>query len=151
MANIQNSNQIKKYKTYVLVFFIAFFITTLSYLRIYICPFNFITGIPCPLCGMTRALFSAVRFNFSDAFYFHALWPIPVIVLPTYFLLKMNGIKINKKLENIVCIIIGLLFIVYYILRHIYSSPIVEIHTQDSFIYYIYQYLTTLNIFNYLI
>ncbi len=131
-------NQIKKYKTYVIVFFIVFLIGVLSLFKIYICPFYYITGIPCPLCGMTRALFSVLILNFKSSFYYHALWPLVVIFLPTYVLLKMFNVKINKKLENTVSIIIAILFLSYFLFRHITHSEIVEINFYNSLIYKIY-------------
>ena len=38
------------------------------------CPIRFLTGISCPGCGMTRALLSALRFDFQAAFFYHTLW-----------------------------------------------------------------------------
>jgi len=131
----------KEYKTYVIVFFIVLFIGTLSYLKVYVCPFLFITGIPCPLCGMTRAFFSVFRLDFKSSFYYHALWPLVLVTLPTYILLIINKIKVNKKLETTLSILIALLFLGYYIFRHIIGSEIVEIHFHDSLIYKIYSLL----------
>lgn len=131
----------KEYKTYVIVFFIALFILLLFLTNIYVCPFVYITGIPCPMCGMTRAFISLFHLNLKDAFYYHALWPVVLIVLPTYLVLKAKKIKIDKRLENTISIIIALLFLVYYIYRHIIGSPIVEIHFKESLLYKIYYLL----------
>ena len=128
----------KKYKTYVIVFFIVLAFGFLSYFNLYACPFYFISGIPCPMCGMTRAFISAFKLDFKSSFYYHALWPVVMVVLPTYFLLIINKIKVNKKLENILSIIIAMMFLGYYIFRHIIGSEIVEIHFHDSLIYKIY-------------
>jgi hypothetical protein len=37
------------------------------------CGFHEITGLPCPSCGMTRALFAAANGRFKEAFAFHPL------------------------------------------------------------------------------
>jgi len=37
------------------------------------CGFHKITGLPCPSCGMTRALFAAANGRFKEAFAFHPL------------------------------------------------------------------------------
>ena len=131
----------KEYKTYVIVFFIVVLGGILSHLKLYACPFLFITGIPCPMCGMTRALFNALHLNFEKSFYYHALWPLVVTVLPTYLLMKFKHMRINKKLENYLSIFIALLFLGYYVFRHIIGSPIVEIHFHESLVYKIYSLL----------
>ena len=36
-----------------------------------------LTGIPCPGCGMTRALLAALRFRFDEAFVWHGMFCTP--------------------------------------------------------------------------
>ena len=131
----------KEYITYVIVFFIAVFILILSFLSIYVCPFYYVTGVSCPSCGMSRAFLSVLSLDFKSSFHYHALWPLVVVVLPTYFLVKINIIKMNKKMINTLSIIVALIFLSYYIYRLITSSDIVEIHFYDSLIYKIYSLL----------
>lgn len=38
------------------------------------CPIRFVTGIPCPGCGMTRAWLSLLSGNEAAAFAFHSLF-----------------------------------------------------------------------------
>ena len=58
------------------------------------CIFQVAFGIPCPGCGMTRAILAAVRLDFCAAFSFHPMfWSIPVLYL--YFLAD-NGLFRNK-------------------------------------------------------
>ena len=37
------------------------------------CPIHRLTGLPCPGCGMSRALFCLVRLDFAGAWYYHPL------------------------------------------------------------------------------
>ena len=74
----------------------------------YRCPFKFITGIPCPACGLTRACVSLTFGDIQGAFHYHPLWPV------------LNGfglIKLPKKFNNIWLCIVGGLLLVCYIVR----------------------------------
>ncbi|MDR2611234.1 MAG: DUF2752 domain-containing protein [Clostridiales Family XIII bacterium] len=48
------------------------------------CPFRLITGIPCPGCGMTHAFLAAFRFDFADAFRWHPLFPLVMLMMAGY-------------------------------------------------------------------
>lgn len=41
-----------------------------------LCPMPLVTGVPCPGCGITRALACATRGHLAEAFAFHPLWPL---------------------------------------------------------------------------
>lgn len=45
------------------------------------CPFKYLTGISDAGCGMSRAWMSVLRGDFHRAFYFHPLWPLPLLVM----------------------------------------------------------------------
>lgn len=45
------------------------------------CSFLRFTGLYCPGCGMTRALYSAIHGNFKDAFSYNILWPFIVLLM----------------------------------------------------------------------
>ncbi len=58
------------------------------------CFFKEFLGINCPGCGMSRAVLSAVKFDFYRAFSYHPMfWSLPVLYL--YFL--FGGKVFNKK------------------------------------------------------
>lgn len=38
-----------------------------------LCPFHLLTGLSCPLCGLTRSVISALHFNFELSFFYHPL------------------------------------------------------------------------------
>lgn len=78
-----------------------------------------LTGIPCPTCGMSSALFHACHLNFEAAFYFHPLFfTIPLIAAyyayETYFREKRS-----KYFEWIIGIVIAV-YIIVYIIRMIW-------------------------------
>ena len=41
-----------------------------------LCPMALLLGLPCPGCGITRALGHATHGLFREAFEFHAIWPL---------------------------------------------------------------------------
>ena len=59
------------------LFFIATGILLLSFflpikgLSFHICPFHWITGVPCIGCGLTRSVSCISRGHFSDSIYYH--------------------------------------------------------------------------------
>lgn len=113
----------------------------LALLGIYKCPFEYILGIPCPTCGITRAFVSLLHFNITDSFYYYALWPLAVLFFIFIILIQLNILKVNKKTFNIICIILAIIILIYFIIRHINGSEIVQIHFDESLIYKIYNFL----------
>ena len=63
----------------------------------YRCPFLSLTGIPCPGCGMTRALCHLLQGNFRVAFSYNPL----VFVLPLYlFLIACDATPFARRSWN---------------------------------------------------
>jgi hypothetical protein len=60
------------------------------------CPFLLVTGIPCPGCGMTRAILSALRFDFTAAFGYHPLFPL-VILCAAVLIVRIGYYCITKS------------------------------------------------------
>jgi hypothetical protein len=48
------------------------------------CLFRTVTGIPCPGCGMTHAFLAAFRLDFADAFRWHPLFPLVMLLIAGY-------------------------------------------------------------------
>lgn len=76
-------------------FVIAYFVIFRHGLMYTICPMVLITGFPCPGCGMTRAGFALLRFDFAAAFKIHPyIYPIAVLIgvfcLQRYILVKKD-------------------------------------------------------------
>ena len=78
------------------------------------CIIKEVLHIPCPGCGMTRAIFSALRFDFVQAFAYHPLFPlVPLIFL--YFI--FDGRLIKKSVDITLIIAMFAAFLVVWILR----------------------------------
>lgn len=46
------------------------------------CPVRWLSGVPCPACGMSRACLAALRLDFSTAMAFHPMfWSVPLLFL----------------------------------------------------------------------
>lgn len=64
------------------------------------CIIKRVTGIPCPGCGMTRALSAALRFDFRTAFSYHAMfWALPLM----YLFLIYDLSPFRSRLLNRLC------------------------------------------------
>lgn len=101
---------------------------------VYKCPMDYIFGIPCPMCGITRAFVSLVHGDIREAFYYHPLWPVALITVIFYLLHFFEIIKINRRTMDIICFILCSLLIGCFILRHFRHSPVVSIHRETSLI-----------------
>ena len=94
------------------------------------CPIKFFTGISCPGCGMTRAVWSAVRLRFSEAFYYHPLFGL----VPIMFVLYIFGYKIKTRYVKYIWAVIITLFLLVYIIRLLfYPNNIVLIDISNGF------------------
>lgn len=86
------------------------------------CPIRFLTGISCPGCGMTRAVFSALRFRFVEAFRFHPLW---ILLLPAVASIGYLSFKKKRNARRAVLIACAVLLLAVYIFRLTMGSEIV--------------------------
>ena len=127
----------KKYekliKVYGLIIILGLFLMIRSYFTgKSICPsYNYI-GIPCPLCGMTRAYKSMLIFDIGQAFFNHPLF----IVIPF-----IPYLYIEKKYKTLT--IIGIIFILVWGIRLFLYFPDVIPMTpnRNAIIYKIYLFL----------
>ncbi len=83
------------------------------------CPIKYVSGISCPGCGMSRACFSALRFDFRAAFAYHPLW---ILLLP--FAITAILLCVKKKRRALhVCVAVGVaLLLAVYVWRMIDST-----------------------------
>lgn len=79
------------------------------------CIFISVFGIPCPGCGMTRAVLSALSWDLPSAFQLHPMfWSVPILYL--YFLTDGKLIK-NKTINKTLFVIIAAGFAVTWIIK----------------------------------
>lgn len=94
------------------------------------CPIRFLTGISCAGCGMTRAFFLALSFDFGQAFYMHPLYfTAPLLV----FVFLFEGL-LPKKAVKLFWISAGIVFLAVYILRLFGGSAVVTAEPRDGLI-----------------
>lgn len=95
------------------------------------CPIKFLFGIPCFGCGMTRAWIQILHGNIGAAFYYHPLWPCPILFILLYvFLRPKHRYGYNLSVMLMVC-----LFVIAYAVRIYVHCPIVAINLHEGFIY----------------
>jgi hypothetical protein len=68
-----------------MLFLLLFLYTPPAEPRIRLCGFLWLTGRPCPLCGLTRALFAIAKGHWSEAIHFNALSPLGFAMLFSLF------------------------------------------------------------------
>ncbi len=109
MKKISNLKQ----KLLLTVFYIA--VLCVFWLLELPCIFKALFGVECMGCGMSRAMFSALRFDFASAFCFHPMfWSMPILYL--YFLI--DGGIFKKKIINIIVLsFIAVGFLVNWIVK----------------------------------
>ena len=79
------------------------------------CVFVAVLGIPCPGCGMTRAVTAACRLDLATAFYHHSMfWSVPLLYW--YFLRDGNAFS-SKKVNTWVFTAIAVGFLAQWILK----------------------------------
>ncbi|MGN0739019.1 MAG: DUF2752 domain-containing protein [Treponema sp.] len=77
------------------------------------CIIREITGIPCPTCGVTRALLSLVSGNLKAYMYYNT-FAVPLCIATVFMIF---GTYMKKRSFQIISTIILLLNIPYYIYR----------------------------------
>ena len=110
----------------VIISFIYYFLN--KYFNIGIpCLFYKITGLKCPGCGITRLIFSLIKLDFRQAFFYN---PLVFILLPfigfyiiyqEYLYITKKEDKIIKKIPSYIYYVLIIILIIYAIFRNIFS------------------------------
>lgn len=80
------------------------------------CVFIELFGIPCPGCGMTRALLSVLRFDFIQAIKYNVIiFFMPYLMIYVWFDLKHKIHKVFLGIIGIATIFNWIIKIIYYI------------------------------------
>ncbi|HEX7100476.1 MAG TPA: DUF2752 domain-containing protein [Acidimicrobiia bacterium] len=56
-----------------------------------LCPFALVTGVACPLCGMTRAALHLIQGDFAGAMAYHPLVLLVVAGLVAFVVFRLTG------------------------------------------------------------
>lgn len=103
------------------------------------CPILKLIGISCPGCGMTRALISAIKLDFTNAFNFHPLW---LLFLIFALILTILYIFEKKRVFNVFLFILVILFLITYVYRLLFSdNTVVTINIEKGLIYQVFKFL----------
>src|SRR5271170_7104876 len=62
-----------------------YFVSVPAEPRYRLCAFHWLTGRPCPLCGLTRGIFALAKGRFSQAEHFNALSPLGFAMIFSLF------------------------------------------------------------------
>ncbi len=88
------------------------------------CIFKNLTGLPCPGCGLTHSVTSAVRGDISGSFSFHRLGLLTIFYILSQFLVSLGVIFISGLRERLQklgrflnkgIIVLGILFFINWI------------------------------------
>ena len=109
---------------------------------IYRCPLNFLFGIPCPLCGMTRAFMALAKGDIAGAFYYHPLWPLAIPTAVFFVLNYLELIHPSERAFHIICGLLEATLLICFIVRHIMHSPVVAIHFSSSLIGWLFRVIS---------
>ena len=92
------------------------------------CPIRWLTGIPCPGCGLSRAYLALLQGDLVGAFAFHPLfWAVPVLILAVWW----KGPR-GKKAARFLAFFLGAAFLLVYIWRLASGNPYMEISVEES-------------------
>lgn len=98
------------------------------------CPIRFLFGVSCPGCGMTRAVLSLLKLDFTAAAHNHLL----VFALPVLAVLFLLRKRIGEKPFQISLWVCLGLSVVYYIFRFVHGSEVVYADFTKGFLYKAY-------------
>ena len=71
----------------------------------HLCGFLWLTGLPCPLCGLTRSLCFLMKGEFYQAIQLHALGPLAAVILAV--------LGVRQTLPGWSWKVLGTLFVIY--------------------------------------
>ncbi len=133
-----NKKEIEEHLKLICIFLFIFLI----YILFTGCPIKLLTGISCAGCGMSRAYFSLLHLNFREAFYYHPLFPCPIIFVAVYIMTKLG---FSQKAAKIIYGVMAFLFIGIYILRMINPDDrVVVFEPQNGLIFKGIKYIISL-------
>ncbi len=79
-----------------------------------VCPFRWVTGVPCPGCGMTRAFWDLSAFNVAAAAHQH---PFSFVLLGWCVLDLVGGPAMRKRLTRVAPAVLAALLTWWVVVR----------------------------------
>ena len=80
------------------------------------CIFRFMTGVPCPGCGMTRAWLAALRFDFAAAVAYHPLfWVVPIAFVLAFVREETTSGKVKRGIDIVIAVLCVLVVAVWVV------------------------------------
>ena len=123
-----------KLKNFMVALGLLFILIILILTGIYHCPIRFLFGVPCPTCGFSRSIISLFRGQVAASFYYYPVWPVVVVGVVIHVLEELELLKVSRRFNQIGLIIIGVIVIGCFVIRHMNHSPIVEINFEQSLV-----------------
>lgn len=96
------------------------------------CPVHRLTGLPCPGCGMSRALFCLVKLDFAGAWYYHPL--VYFLPLPLLYLIHRRAWKLpgGRRAAIAVAVALGAALLIVYAVRAFVPGSFVYTEMRSS-------------------
>ncbi len=86
------------------------------------CSFRWLTGFPCPGCGLTRSFISAFQLDFTRAFEMHPLF----LLIPASIMYQAWYYYRHQKILTVYWVTFSFIFIITHIIRMITYFPHTE-------------------------
>lgn len=87
--------------TYILIISLSFFIGPYLDSGVELCSMKYLTGLPCPGCGLTHSFCSISSGNFSDAFSYHFFGPFIYASVLVFIFILFSEIFLDKKFPKL--------------------------------------------------
>ncbi|MBE6913072.1 MAG: DUF2752 domain-containing protein [Ruminococcaceae bacterium] len=129
--NRPNSGKSDLRETMLLIAGIAIYCSCVYFFK-WSCPVYYVTGISCPGCGMTRALFALLRLDLSTALYYHPLIFFCIVVLPVLLVVHIKRKRFVKKIITVVFVVV---FFATYLYRFLVLKSPVLLFTPENGIF----------------
>jgi hypothetical protein len=97
----ENRNKAGWLAVYIGIIVISFFITPYLDSGIEVCAMKFLTGIPCPGCGLTHSFCAVSSGNFQAAFGFHLLGPFLYALTLVFICILIAEIFFDKEFPRL--------------------------------------------------
>lgn len=109
-------------KNFIKKFEVIFIIAIYLIITRFTCLIKYITGFPCPACGITRAYKALLNLNFSEAWNYNPLyWFIPPVVL--FIITTEKPLFNSEKKHTLFFVFVFIIIISVYIYRMVLLFP----------------------------